>query len=217
VEFQLHEVTTVLSTPFQEQCYIVRRRDASECVVIDPGLEPDRIVEQLQRDGLEPVAILNTHGHCDHIGGNELLKSRYPSATLAIGRLDSPMLNDPVLNCSELFMGTGIRSPAADRELDDGAALEFAGLAIRVLHLPGHSPGHVGYLIEDEPPLLFAGDVLFAGGIGRADLPGGDFDTLIETIRDRLFPLPGNTIVLPGHGPVTSIDIERRSNPWVTD
>jgi len=214
VELDQHEVEAVLSAPFQQLCYIVRRRDGQQCVVIDPGLEPERIVQRLEAERLEPAAILNTHGHCDHIGGNGRLKDRYPEAELIIGRLDAHMLEDAEANGSWMF-GQSVLSPAADRELAGGERLELAGMPIRVLAVPGHSPGHLAYLIEDSVPLLFSGDVLFADGIGRTDLPGGSYERLIDSIRNELFSLPDQTIIFPGHGPITTIERERASNPWL--
>ncbi len=215
MELAQHEIQAVLSTPFQELCYIVRLRDSEQCVVIDPGLDPERIVEQLESEQLEPVAILNTHGHCDHIGGNRLLKDRFPAAKLIIGRRDAHMLADAAANGSRMF-GQSVVSPAAEQELAGGEQLELAGMPIRVLSVPGHSAGHVAYLIENTVPLLFAGDVLFAGSIGRTDLPGGNYKQLVDSIRSQLLTLPDKTIVFPGHGPITTIGQERASNPWLT-
>jgi len=208
-------VHTVESAPFAENSYIAHPRGASEAVVIDPGFEPEPIIEYLSKEGLKLAAILNTHGHVDHIAGNGAIKEAFPDAPLVIGVGDAAMLTDPWLNLSGPF-GMSITSPPADRTLREGETYEAAGLRLEVLEIPGHSPGHIVFVWRDETPIVFGGDVLFAGSIGRTDFPGGNLNQLLAGIRAKLWPLPEATIVYPGHGPATTIGEERRTNPFLT-
>jgi glyoxylase-like metal-dependent hydrolase (beta-lactamase superfamily II) len=210
------QIHTIVSMPFEENTYVVWRADRTDAVVFDPGLEPDLILDFLQQQQLTIVAILNTHGHADHIGGNEALKRAFPEAPLLIGTGDAPMLEDAEANLSGPF-GVPITSPPADRTVAEGDVVEIAGLRFEVLDIPGHSPGHVVFLLRDAPCRVFGGDVLFRGSIGRYDFPGGDGQLLIQGIRTKLFTLPDDTIVYPGHGPVTTVAHERRTNPYAAE
>lgn len=208
-------VACVESAPFGENTYVVFRPGRPACLVIDPGFEPDRVVEAMRADGLEPEAILITHGHSDHIAGNAALRGRWPALPILIGRGDAPKLGDPSGNLSGAF-GIALTSPPADRVVDDGERLDLAGLAIDVHAIPGHSSGHVVFVLRGEtPPVVFAGDVLFREGIGRTDFPDGDFAALAAGIRRHLYALPDDTIVFPGHGPPTTVGHEKRHNPFV--
>jgi hydroxyacylglutathione hydrolase len=210
-------ITQILSVPFEENSYIAQLPDRKDCLIVDPGLEPEKIIDHLERRGLYPVAVLNTHGHSDHIAGNEALKNRWPDCHLAIGAAEAPKLTDPQLNLSATF-GFRLVSPPADVTLQDGEYYTAAGIRMQIRSIPGHSSGHVVYLIEDcEPMMVFVGDVIFAGSIGRTDFPDGDFEQLAEGIRTKLYTLPDSTILLPGHGPTTTVGEEKRSNPFVRE
>jgi len=206
-------IHTVVSMPFEENTYVVWLRDQTEALVIDPGLQPDLILDFLQEAGLTAAAILNTHGHADHIGGNAILKEVFPQAPLLIGLHEAPLLSDPEANLSAPF-GLPFTSPPADRLVREGEVLEEAGIRLEVLEVPGHSPGHVVYLYRDQPHVVFGGDVLFRGGIGRFDFPNSNGPLLFQGIRDKLFSLPPGTVVYPGHGPVTTIGHEKQFNPF---
>jgi glyoxylase-like metal-dependent hydrolase (beta-lactamase superfamily II) len=210
------EVRTIVSQPFDENTYVVWRPGRSDALVIDPGLEPELILDCLREHHLTPAALLNTHGHADHIAGNQLLKKTFPTAPLIIGAGDVNMLSDSFANLSAPF-GLPLTSPPADRTVQEGDVLELAGLALEVRHIPGHSPGHVVFVAHDNKPVLvFGGDVLFCGSIGRYDFPGGNGPLLLAGIRRKLFDLPDDTIVYPGHGPATTTGVEKASNPYLS-
>jgi glyoxylase-like metal-dependent hydrolase (beta-lactamase superfamily II) len=208
-------VTRIESEPFGEHTYLVTLSGSRDCVVIDPGFEPDAILEEIERQKLVPRSILLTHGHSDHIAGNGTLREAFPGLPIVIGRGDAWKLLDPMGNLSGLF-GLPITSPPADRLLDDGESFSVAGLTFSVMEIPGHSSGHVVFHLADcTPPVVFGGDVLFQEGIGRTDFPDGDFAALAAGIRGKLYPLSHATVVFPGHGPETTIGHERRHNPFV--
>lgn len=208
------QIHTIVSMPFEENTYVVWLEGRSDAVVIDPGLEPELILSCLADHDLTPAAILNTHGHADHIGGNEALKKAYPKTPLVIGELEAEMLVDAWANLSAMF-GMPVVSPPADRTVAEGETIEYAGMALEVLLVPGHSPGHVVFVHRGEPCRVYGGDVLFRGSIGRYDFPGGSSTQLLKGIREKLFTLPEDTIVYPGHGPTTTIGHEKRTNPYL--
>jgi hydroxyacylglutathione hydrolase len=210
------QIHAIVSMPFGENTYIAWRPGAAEALVIDPGLEPEPILAFLQEQGLRPAAILNTHGHADHIGGNKALKAAYPDAPLIAGRHEAHLLTDADANLSAPF-GMPIVSPPADRLVAEGEVLDLAGIALEVREIPGHSPGHVVFVHRSAPIIVFGGDVLFRGSVGRTDFPGGSAALLFSGIRDKLYTLPDDTVVYPGHGPVTTTGFEKRTNPFVHD
>jgi glyoxylase-like metal-dependent hydrolase (beta-lactamase superfamily II) len=183
--------------------------------VIDPGLQPAEILRELDKLKLQLTAIWLTHGHADHIGGNAALKRRYPEVPILVHPLDAPKLTDPWQNLSAQF-GLEIVSPPADRLIEEDEVLEVGGINWRVAHLPGHCQGHVVFISEGlEPTVVLAGDTLFNGSVGRTDFPDGDPPALLRGIREKLYTLPDSTIILPGHGPSTTIGDEKESNPFV--
>ena len=208
-------VARVVSAGFEENTYLLGRDTRSDCLVFDPGLEPEKIFNHLVEKQLTPAAILITHGHADHIAGTAALKQRWPDCPVVIGAGDAAKLTDPILNLSAAF-GTPIVVPPADVTVNDRQVYTAAGIALEVRATPGHSAGHVIYLCRDaEPMLAVVGDVIFRGGIGRTDFPDGDYDTLITAIRQQIFTLPERTRLLPGHGPATDVGTEKRGNPFV--
>lgn len=208
-------LATVVSDLFEENCYIAQIKGREDCLVVDPGLDPDRILAELDERGVVPAAILNTHGHSDHIAGNGALKERWPDCPLVIGAGDAPKLTDPTLNLSAPF-GFRLVSPTADVLVNDGDTYSAAGFDLHVLAIPGHSVGHVVYLWKSySPQVAFVGDVIFAGSVGRTDFPDGNTENLLTGIRTKLFTLPDDTILLSGHGPATTVAREKRTNPFV--
>ena len=209
------QIRTIVSQPFDENTYVVWLDGRDDALVVDPGLEPELISECLRKNRLKAAAILNTHGHADHVGGNGAMKREWPEAPLMIGEHDAEMLTDAELNLSAPF-GMPLTSPPADRLLKDGEVLSLAGLELEVRHVPGHSPGHVVFVTRGLTPVrVLGGDVLFRGSIGRFDFPGGDAEALLRGIQTKLFSLPDDTEVYPGHGPATTTGREKRTNPYL--
>jgi hydroxyacylglutathione hydrolase len=211
---QSTEITRIPSMPFDENTYIIRVSGRNDCVLVDPGLEPHKILTHLDTSALEPVAILNTHGHSDHIAGNAAVKQRWPDVLLVIGHGDAYKLTDPQANLSAMF-GLPFVSPEADKTLAEGDVYQAAGLEFRVLETPGHSAGHIVFVLDEEVPKLIGGDMLFRMSIGRTDFPDGDPIAMEASIQRKLYTLPDNTIVYPGHGPETTIGFEKVNNPFV--
>lgn len=198
-------------SPFETVCYLVSGDTSADALVIDPGDEADQIAEAIRTDGLNLCGIVNTHGHVDHIGANRVLKEQFDCPIMIHG-LDAPMLTDPSANLSVLTGLPDVTSPTADRLLKDGDQIEAGDLRFLVIHTPGHTPGGVCLYSEG---VLFSGDTLFSGSVGRTDFPGGSPESLLQCIMQKLLILPDDTVVYPGHGPETTIGTERRTNPWL--
>jgi len=210
------DVRPVVSPMFDQNAYVVGSVGGEECFIVDPGFNTRDLFAILQETGWRLAAVLNTHGHLDHIVGNVVLKDRFPDVPILIGRGDAQLLTDPELNLSASY-GYPMTSPPADRLLDADETLTLAGLRWIVREIPGHSPGHVVFICEEvDPVVVLGGDVLFSGSIGRTDFPGGSLETLLDGIDKHLYSLPDSTIVHPGHGPATTVGVEKRTNPFTS-
>jgi len=200
--------------PFQENTYVLYD-ETKEAVVIDPGCyeeeEKLELEEFIEENRLKVTMLLNTHGHIDHVLGNSFIKDRF-KVKLYIHRRDEPVLK-AVSAYSSNYGFHLYHEAVVDDYLDEGHTIGFGNQQFKILFVPGHSPGHVAFYNEKEK-VVIGGDVLFQNSIGRTDLPGGNFDTLIQSIHEKLFTLPDDVTVYPGHGPKTSIGYEKVSNPF---
>src|SRR5690625_1314620 len=202
-------------TPFQQNCSILRCEATGRAAIVDPGGEQERIIDAVDQLNAKPEIILLTHGHMDHCAAADTMRTHYGLP------IEGPHLDDrfclPQLRESCAMVGLPPADPfEPDRWLEDGDAVRFGDQTLQVYHTPGHTPGHVIFH-HPQTELAWVGDVLFAGSIGRTDLPRGDHDTLIRSIRTRLWPLGDATQFVPGHGPTSTFGAERQSNPFVAD
>jgi hydroxyacylglutathione hydrolase len=211
--------------PWAANCYVVATGPGAECVVVDPGKDATSGVADLVREHrLKPVSVLLTHGHIDHVWCVVPVAGAY-DATAWLHPADRHLLTDPMAGISResasMVLGAGYEFAEPDdvAELADGQTLELAGLEFAVDHTPGHTEGSVTfrtpYSLDEVSEIMFAGDLLFAGSIGRSDLPGGDHATMMDTLRRKVLTLPDDIVVLPGHGEQTSIGRERATNPYL--
>ena len=196
--------------PIQANCYIVGCEETKEAAVIDPGGDADKILMLLAKLGLKVTCIINTHGHFDHVCANKRLKE-VTGADLLTHTLDAPLLDQVALS-GAAFGLKGEDSPPADRLLEDGDIIKIGSIELKVIHTPGHSPGGISLLTDK---MVFVGDTLFAGSVGRTDFPGGNFNVLKASIQNKLFPLGDDVKVYPGHMGETTIEMEKRYNPFV--
>ena len=186
---------------------------AKDCLIIDTGLRSEPLIDFLKANDFNPVAVVFTHGHIDHIDGIALLRANWPDIKVAIHKDDAAMFEDARLNLSA-FSGLPLRASPAEIVIEDEGTIAFAGMEFDILHTPGHTPGSIS-LYSESKGVVFVGDALFAGSIGRTDFPGGDSDRLIASIKTKLLTLPEDTKVYTGHGPVTTIGMEKKRNPFL--
>ena len=193
-------------------CYILGCEKTHAGAIIDPGDEAPRIINEAAASRLEIQYIINTHAHIDHIQANEELRKTF-SCPLCIHEKDEELYSNLDLNLSYHVLCSPLTFPPADRKLREGDKIEIGELSLSILHTPGHTPGSISIVVEKD---VFTGDALFAGGIGRTDLPGGNYDLLMQSISEKLLTLPDDFVIYPGHGPSSTIGIEKKGNPWLT-
>jgi hydroxyacylglutathione hydrolase len=194
----------------ETNCYILGYEKTKQCVVIDPGGDFEIIEDHLKKLKLKVKYIILTHGHVDHIGALAQLK-KVTGAEILIHSKDSAMLYDPHQNLS-IFSGDKITATKADKLLEEGDIIQCGGIKLEVLHTPGHTPGSISLLIDK---MIFTGDALFCGSIGRTDFPGSSYQKLISSIKDKILSREDDLIIYPGHGPSSTIGEERRNNPFL--
>lgn len=204
---------TIPVTPFQQNCSLIWCDRTLEAAVVDPGGELDRITAAAQRRGLRITQILLTHAHIDHAGGAAALARQLGVPIVGPHPADQFWI-DAMTQQARMFGMSPAEPFAPARWLADGDTVAVGEVKLAVRHTPGHTPGHVVFH-DPQTRRAFVGDVLFAGSIGRTDFPGGDYDTLIDSIRSRLWPFGDDTVFVPGHGPESTFGRERRSNPYV--
>jgi glyoxylase-like metal-dependent hydrolase (beta-lactamase superfamily II) len=209
------KVTIIPVTPLQQNCSLLWCERTLEAAVVDPGGDLDRILAAVEAHGISLIKILLTHTHVDHAGGTAALAKRLGIPIEGPQRDDQFWIDMLPKQCEMFgFPPTDVFTP--DRWLSHGDTVEFGKETLQVLHCPGHTPGHIVFFHPEER-LAIVGDVLFKGSIGRTDFPRGDYDTLIRSIRERLFPLGDDVVFIPGHGPISTFGEERRGNPFVRD
>ena len=207
------KATIIPVTPFQQNCMLLWCETTKRAVVIDPGGDLPDIERAIAQAGLTVEKIWLTHGHLDHVGGAADLKARLNVPVEGPHHADAFLL-EHVAESARAYGLTGMKNVTPDRWLAEGDTVAIGDLSFAVLHCPGHSPGSVAF-VNKEQRLAIVGDVLFAGSIGRTDLPGGDHAQLLKSIADKLMPLDDDVVVISGHGPVTTIGRERDGNPFL--
>ncbi len=207
-------LTKITVGSLETNCYVLSDDETSDAVIIDPGADGDMIIEHIKQLGLKPGLILNTHGHFDHIGANAAVKDEFDIDLMIHG--NDVMLLSEAKSHAAGFGFPGTPSPGPNHTFKDGETITLGSMKLTVVHTPGHTPGCVCFYKEDEA-LLVTGDTLFAGSVGRTDLPGGSFPTLIDSLRTKIMPFDDNVRVLPGHGPGSTIGHEKRTNPYLVE
>ena len=208
------EIDCLILGLYETNCYILRRDEQiKDCLIIDAGLDCGPLVDFLRQCKLNPVALILTHGHIDHIAGVNALRDNFPDIKVYIHQLDAEMLEEPFSNLSAMT-GAAFTTEPSDFTLQEGDIIEQAGVKLQVLHTPGHTPGGIS-LYSKEDGIVFSGDALFADSVGRTDFPGGSMMQLVAGIKDKLLTLPDETKVYPGHGPETTIAREKAYNQYL--
>jgi glyoxylase-like metal-dependent hydrolase (beta-lactamase superfamily II) len=203
---------TLTVGPLDVNCYILWDDETRRAVIIDPGGDADEIIKASRDLGIKPLYIVNTHGHHDHVGGDARVREAL-GGKLAVHRLDAPLLSEAHEHAALYGVKSGAQ-PEPDLLLEGGEEIVAGPLRLKVLHTPGHTEGGI-CLYDEMTGVLFTGDTLFAGSIGRTDFKGGSFDAIMKSIRERIMTLPDHVMVLPGHGPGSTIGRERRLNPFI--
>ncbi len=203
------EYKTIQVGALETNCYVIFNEE-NFAIILDPGGEGEKISLFIEEKKLRPLMIINTHGHADHCGANKLLKEKY-SIPILLHRDDIEILNSFENQFIFPLMG-GNPSPNPDKFLKDGDFIEFGETSLKIIHTPGHTPGSISIFADG---ILFSGDLIFSGSVGRTDLPGGSWNQLINSIRNKILTLPDETIILPGHGPSTTVKEERENNPFI--
>ena len=198
--------------PIQTNAYILSNDDGT-CLIFDPGSESGKLNAYIKENGLKPLAVLLTHAHFDHIGAVDNVRKKW-NIPVYVHKNEAEWLTDPSLIGSALLTGQMITAEKAEHLIEEEGDLKIGSFTLRMLFTPGHSPGSVSYYAEEEN-LIVSGDVLFKGGIGRTDLPGGNQKVLMDSIHQKLLTLPEETLVLSGHGPETDIATEQEQNPFI--
>lgn len=199
---------------YETNCYVLRNNETTkDCLIVDAGLGAGKLIKFLEKHKLNPVAVVLTHGHIDHMEGVAALREEFADIKVYIHKLDAGMLAEPHINLSAMT-GEFFSIEPAEFSLEEGEEIEQAGVKLSVLHTPGHTPGGICLYSKDEG-IVFTDDALFADSIGRTDFPCGSMEQLLKSIREKLFTLPDETKVYPGHGPITTIAHEKIHNPFL--
>ena len=208
------KINRLILGAYETNCYVLRNCEAAkDCLIVDAGLGEGKLIKFLQEHKLNPVALVLTHGHIDHIAGADALRAEFPDIKVYIHKLDAGMLAEPHTNLSAMT-GESFSIEPVEFSLEENDVVERAGVKLSVLHTPGHTPGGICLYSKDEE-IVFTDDALFADSIGRTDFPNGSMSQLLKSIKEKLFTLPDKTKVYPGHGPITTIAHEKAHNPFL--
>ena len=209
----MYKMSSVTTGLVATNCFSIINEETNEAIMIDASGNPVYLLQDIRDAGATPVALLLTHAHFDHVDAVEMIRSEYPDIEVIIGKNDEELLSNPNLNLSMAFMGDPV-SVRADKTVNDGEVIEFIGIRIECIEVPGHTKGGMCYYMP-ELKAVFDGDTLFCGSVGRSDFPTGDADTLIRSIKEKLMVLPEDTKVFPGHDMETTIGAEKETNMFL--